>query len=52
MEVADEVVNEWCGDEVKPVAETEGLEGGRSGLSMASSSRTMQWLLRLVAQSC
>jgi hypothetical protein len=49
VEVANEVVSEQRGDEVKPVAVMEGFEGGWSGLSTASSTRMTQWPLRLVA---
>jgi hypothetical protein len=51
MEVVDKMVGERRGDEVKPVAAIEGLEGSQSRLSMASSTWTTQWLLRLVAWS-
>jgi hypothetical protein len=49
VEIAGEVVSEQRGDEVKPVVVMEGFEGGWSGLSTVSSTRTTQWPLRLVA---
>jgi hypothetical protein len=52
MEVAGEVVGKQRGDKVKPVAATEGLEGGWSELSMASSTQTTRWPLWLVTWSC
>jgi hypothetical protein len=52
MEVAGEVVGKQRGDKVKPVAAIEGLEGGWSELSMASSTQTTRWPLWLVTWSC
>jgi hypothetical protein len=49
MDVAGKMVGEQRGDEMNPVVATEGLEGGWSEMSMASSTRMMQWPLWLVA---
>jgi hypothetical protein len=43
-----QMVGKRRGDKVKPMT---AMEGGWSGLSMASSTRTMQWPLWLVARS-